>query len=220
MPLDDSYSKKFGRHSASPAKRYSYSLRLGLIREALHIHKFTTLLDLGSATGDYAIDLAEQNGLTSHLLDINPRRLLFAASCKSEKLFILQADAISIPFRDNTFDFALMLNSLRYFSSPGQALLECRRVLRPGGHLLIIDHNKLSPEVLLLGRERTRCFTASALANLVKTNHFEVINMKMLFIPPSFIPAFLVNIIVRSGLKLASKLGKAYPEIFILAVKE
>lgn len=216
----DEYSKRCGKSSKSPAVRYAYRLRLNLIAEVLRTHSgCTSLLDLGSGSGDYAADLAEEMGLMPYLLDISDKRLS-VASHKSQRILSVQADAVTIPFRDNTFDFILAMNSLRYFSSAGSALLECRRVLRLGGLLLIIDHNKLSPEVLLLGRERARCFTVGALTSLAGASSFRVITMKMPFIPPSFIPSFLVNIIARAGQFFAPVLGKVYHEMFVLAAKE
>jgi len=220
MLVRDNYSERCGRRSNSQAARYAYMLRLNLIREVLQSHRrCDLLLDLGGATGDYAIDLQEQAGLTPYLLDKNHSRL-FTAGCKSGQIFVIQADAVNLPFQDNTFDVVLMLNSLRYFSSPSRALLECWRVLVPGGLLLIIDHNKLSPDVWLLKEERARCFTPAALSSLLRTSHFEVITMKRLFIPPSIIPAFTVKAIAKSGQRLAPVLGKVYPEIFVLAAKE
>ncbi len=216
----DEYSKRCGKYSNSPAVRYAYRLRLKLVREVLRGHSgCTLLLDLGSGSGDYAADLAEEMGLTAYLLDINHQRL-FVASHKSQRILSVQAEATNIPFGDNTFDFVLAMNSLRYFNSPSRTLLECRRILQPRGLLLIIDHNKLSPEVFFLGRERTRCFTPGSLANLVRASHFQVITMKMLFIMPSSIPSFLINVIAKAGHKLSRVLSKIYPEIFVLAAKE
>ena len=47
------------------------------------------------------------------------------------------ADAELLPYEENWFDVVLMANALHIMPSPERALAEIRRVLRPGGILLI-----------------------------------------------------------------------------------
>ncbi|NDU74096.1 methyltransferase domain-containing protein [Actinomadura sp. DSM 109109] len=62
----------------------------------------------------------------------------------------LRADALCLPFRDGTFDAAVAVNLLPELDDPGRALREARRVLAPGGLLLVTaicrtDSPELSP---------------------------------------------------------------------------
>ena len=50
-----------------------------------------------------------------------------------------QVDARALPFRDERFDFVLSLYVLHHTGEYRAALAEIARVLKPGGHLLLID---------------------------------------------------------------------------------
>lgn len=53
-----------------------------------------------------------------------------------------QFDAQQLPFADGSFDAALIFEALYYLPDPDRFFRECRRVLRPGGVLLIATANK------------------------------------------------------------------------------
>jgi ubiquinone/menaquinone biosynthesis C-methylase UbiE len=52
---------------------------------------------------------------------------------------LLKAEASALPFSDHSFDLVISANSLHYFDKPGASLAEMRRVLLPGGSLVILD---------------------------------------------------------------------------------
>ncbi len=51
-------------------------------------------------------------------------------------------DACSMPFLDASFDVILIFEAIYYLPDPDKFVLECKRVLRPNGHLLIVTTNK------------------------------------------------------------------------------
>lgn len=51
----------------------------------------------------------------------------------------VEADAHDLPFSRAAFDVVLCANTFHYFSHPGTVLSEARRVLRPGGRLVLLD---------------------------------------------------------------------------------
>eukprot|EP00958_Prasinococcus_capsulatus_P005672 scaffold547_cov384-Prasinococcus_capsulatus_cf.AAC.30 len=53
----------------------------------------------------------------------------------------VEGDAMDLPFEDNEFDAATMGYGLRNVKDPSVALLEARRVLKPGGTLAVLDFN-------------------------------------------------------------------------------
>jgi len=53
----------------------------------------------------------------------------------------------SLPFSDEQFDVVAMYQVLEHIDDPPKALAECRRVLRPGGRLVVVGPNLESPAV-------------------------------------------------------------------------
>ncbi len=56
-------------------------------------------------------------------------------------LDVKNVDALNTPFDDNSFDFLIASNMIHHLPSPAQFLQEARRILKPGGFLLIQDVN-------------------------------------------------------------------------------
>lgn len=100
--------------------------------------KPSRVLDIATGTGDMALDIMHAlpgvevlgTDFCEPMLDIARRRGL--ANC-------LQADAMNLPLADGLFDVATVAFGLRNMSDYGAALREFRRVLRPGGHLLVLE---------------------------------------------------------------------------------
>jgi ubiquinone/menaquinone biosynthesis C-methylase UbiE len=86
-------------------------------------------------------------------LDPSPRSLAMArrrAAAAGVRAIFVQASATAIPLADNAVDTIVMTWTLCSIPDPLTALREMRRVLKPGGMLLFVEHG-LSPE---LGVER------------------------------------------------------------------
>jgi demethylmenaquinone methyltransferase/2-methoxy-6-polyprenyl-1,4-benzoquinol methylase len=56
-----------------------------------------------------------------------------------ESLAKVQATSEALPFADASFDFLTIGFALRHFADLDVAFRECRRVLRPGGRILILE---------------------------------------------------------------------------------
>lgn len=81
-------------------------------------------------------------------IDPSPRLLAIArrrAAAAGVPAEFLQGSAIAIPLAENTMDTVVMTWTLCSIPDPSAALREMRRVLRPHGQLLFVEHG-LSPE--------------------------------------------------------------------------
>ena len=102
------------------------------------------LLDLATGSGDLALTLqracpeAEVTGA-----DFCVPMLQEARRKGLSKL--IAADAMALPFADGTFDVVTVAFGLRNMASYPGALREMRRVLAPGGHLLVLDFSVPPP---------------------------------------------------------------------------
>jgi ubiquinone/menaquinone biosynthesis C-methylase UbiE len=102
----------------------------------------STLLDVPSGGGTLLrlLDRAAYKGRVVEI-DLSAALLTRANSAARDVPFetaILQADALQLPLRDETFDVVVSINGLHVMPDPVGFLAELRRVLRPGGELWIV----------------------------------------------------------------------------------
>ncbi len=101
-----------------------------------------TLVDLGTGTGR-VLELFGRSARTLHGID-SSREMLAIARANLEKngfrhAQLRQADIFALPLGDATADLVTVHQVLHFLDEPQRALLEARRILRPGGKLLIVD---------------------------------------------------------------------------------
>jgi ubiquinone/menaquinone biosynthesis C-methylase UbiE len=110
------------------------------------------LQDVSVPTGGSALDVATGGGhtalwLASHgwkvtAADIAPRMLENARKLCAEAGFGIETrmfPAEEMPFARDTFDLVTVRVAPHHFSSPEKFVQETARVLKPGGHFLVID---------------------------------------------------------------------------------
>lgn len=74
--------------------------------------------------------------------DVDERLLLTARRHYGGRIPLVRLDAQALPFAAGMFDAVVLFEALYYLQEPGRFLAECRRVLRPGGAVLISTVNK------------------------------------------------------------------------------
>ena len=100
--------------------------------------KPSRLLDVASGTGDLALEIQDHcPELDVVASDFCAEMLAHAAERGVGRTVV--ADALHMPFADASFDVVTVAFGLRNMADYPAALREMRRVLRPGGHLLILD---------------------------------------------------------------------------------
>ncbi len=99
------------------------------------------ILDVPCGTGELERRLlAKWPNLCITGVDLSTGMLAQAkAKDKANRVHWVEADVVELPMSDESFDCVVCANSFHYFSSPSKALAEMRRVLRPGGRLLLVD---------------------------------------------------------------------------------
>lgn len=100
--------------------------------------KPANLLDIATGTGDLA--LAIKRALPEvEVLGTDFCRPMLEVAVRRGLTDVLEADAMNLPLADASFDAATVAFGLRNMADYGKALGEFRRVLKPGGHLLVLD---------------------------------------------------------------------------------
>ncbi len=101
------------------------------------------ILDVGTGEGYFSRILAEKGhdviGIDGDLTALATARMRCEAAGTSPEF--LQMDSHHLDFRDNTFDLVVSRNVVWTLYDPAAAMLEWKRVLKPGGLLLYYDAN-------------------------------------------------------------------------------
>lgn len=138
-----------------PADYYEVAIRKTLLQKFWHERRLMVLkelldkdarlvLDLGCATGHFTsrIDDYLKKAKVIGVDVYKPFVDLFRK--KHSKLECVWADAHDLPFADETFDTVIVSEVIDHVFDPKKVLSEVRRVLRPGGSLVIsLDETSL-----------------------------------------------------------------------------
>ena len=122
--------------------------------EKVGLQDTSQTLEVGCGTG--AI-LSETNTKSLHGLDLQPASLV-EARVHAPAASLTCGDALFLPYSNDIFNITFCHYLLLWVSDPGRALVEMKRVTRPGGHVLALaepDYNArvdAPAELVALGR--------------------------------------------------------------------
>jgi ubiquinone/menaquinone biosynthesis C-methylase UbiE len=114
---------------------------------------YNRILDVGCGTGLYFEWLC---ALTKRLDGIEPSQEMLAVARKFvlarelQGVYLQEGTAESLPFDDETFDAVVVLDALHHTGDREGAIEEIRRVLKPGGLLLVLEPNIRSPLIAVM----------------------------------------------------------------------
>jgi demethylmenaquinone methyltransferase/2-methoxy-6-polyprenyl-1,4-benzoquinol methylase len=104
------------------------------------------ILDIATGTGDVAIEIIHQNDHDRKVYGLDFSELMLKRAQqkvferKLSKIIALSlADALSLPFRDNTFNASVIAFGLRNIVKKEQALSEMVRVIKSRGKLVVLE---------------------------------------------------------------------------------
>lgn len=99
------------------------------------------VLEVACGTGQGAGYLAGQAG-SYRAGDVSEKILGIARAHYGERIRFQRLDAQKVPFENGSFDIVILFEAIYYLPSAERFVAECRRVLRPGGKVLIATANK------------------------------------------------------------------------------
>jgi demethylmenaquinone methyltransferase/2-methoxy-6-polyprenyl-1,4-benzoquinol methylase len=126
-----------------------FTIELSALRSG---HK---VLDLAGGSGDFSIRFSSIVGEAGQvvLADINEAMLKVGRDRIIDKgisnnVDFAQVNAEDLPFADDTFDCVCIAYGLRNVTDKDAALASMRRVLKPGGRVLVLEFSKPKNELL------------------------------------------------------------------------
>ncbi|HSL61059.1 MAG TPA: class I SAM-dependent methyltransferase [Desulfotignum sp.] len=121
-----------------------WSAPFGLtLLDTLRCRKHVTVLDIGCGEGFPIIEIASRFGETCRCVGLDPlagplKRLAYKKHVyRLPGVHAVQGAAESLPFAGRSFDLVVSNNGTNNVADVHKTFMECRRVIKPGGQLVI-----------------------------------------------------------------------------------
>jgi ubiquinone/menaquinone biosynthesis C-methylase UbiE len=139
MPYVHGYATPEQERLIQQAEHWRYRL----IRDGTRLEPGTRLLEVGCGVGAVLAVLGQEYpGVRLYGVDIERQQLEFARTYLERagvQATLAEADALELPFADESFDHVWMMWFLEHLADPPAALREARRVLVAGGRVTAIE---------------------------------------------------------------------------------
>ena len=153
MNTENTYKRKSQNYFDTSAAGYDqYSdmgirapLLAGLLAQLAELPLPNSILDVGCGTGELLFQLQGHTQAALAGLDLSDRMVDVARRKLKQSADLRQGDSESLPWSSSRFDLVCCTLSFHHYPNPGQALAEMRRVLQPGGALLLADITMPTP---------------------------------------------------------------------------
>jgi len=177
------------------------------------------LVEVGCATGPYTIRLSTEMGYRMTGVDISPRSIEIARELAvslglGDEIAYLQGDFERLEcLDDGSHDGLVSFSCIRYVPDPLAALLQARRVVKPGGRVVVDFPNRFCPWFKYLKTRfgvnvhfEDRHFSAHEVRSMFTDAGLESVRFTKLLFTPTITPAALLP-----AFKLLDLLGERTP---------
>lgn len=97
------------------------------------------ILDLGCGNGNIISLLKKRKKASYYGVDLSEKMIREAKKRVGKDVALTTADAMNLPFQDEMFDIVICNASFHHYTRPLTAVKEIKRVLKPGGTLVLGD---------------------------------------------------------------------------------
>ena len=149
-PEYEPYTDHGSRRQPNPLLRRAYAH--GVNKRCRFITKYKKngkLLDIGCAAGTFLLGMREQEGWQVEGVEPSPA---VAAAARRHKLKVHTGTLEEARYPDGAFDAVTMWDVLEHVHDPAATVAEIRRILKPGGILVVRVPNLASWDARLFGK--------------------------------------------------------------------
>lgn len=183
-------------------KSYVTGRRAGLAADRLQ--EGERFLDLGVGTGTIFEEILSRGGFRGVGMDYTHNMARIARGKQgNEGAGFLQGNGIELPFRDYSFDLVFSVDVFHHIAFDGldyvdQALAEVKRVLSPGGTLLIYEANPLNVYwyyyMNKIGEDNARLMRRGFLQKKIRRAGFELREGRYIGFVPQFLSPGMLSV--------------------------
>ncbi len=151
--------------------------------ESMDLQPGDEVMEIGMGNGHFVKNILDVNdSITYTGYDFSPD-MIFEAKLRNEKYitegrasFIL-GDVATMPFRDNSFNKILTINTIYFWYDPEKVLAEICRILKPGGKTYIAIRPRSSMQLYPFVKYGFNMFSKEELSDLLSANNFAVLEV-------------------------------------------
>ena len=123
------------------------------------------VLDVATGTGLVLRPASELSGGTSLAIGLDPSDGMLRECRKRSAALLVQGRGEALPFRDGYFDMVSMGYGLRHVADLHALFREYRRVIRPGGRVLVLE---ITQPATTVGRTLNRAFLGTLVPGIAR----------------------------------------------------
>ena len=154
-----------------------------LTLEQLALEPRDWVLEVGFGGGDLLERILDAGPTESVAgIDISPEMVRLASRrlqryIRDGKLEVRCGDIEHIPYVAGEFSKLCSVNTIYFWENPAKALVECRRVLKAGGQIVICFNSREDLEAWSIHRHGFRLYEVSEVENLLRASGFGTVKV-------------------------------------------
>lgn len=185
--IENAVSQEYDKLASTYDSRWQNYIdqSLSFLLNSIEILPQESVLDLACGTGELAKLILAKNpqqqitgiDLSKDMLEVAKKKLKAYPN-----ISLYNTSAASLPIADKSFDIVVCANAFHFFEFPQQVLAEIKRVLKPGGKVIIVDWCRdyilmkiIDVWLKITDPAHQKCYSAAEFNQILETAGFDII---------------------------------------------